>query len=564
MFLKNLKIEKNGELLRDIPFHKGVNLIVDETKTADKKESGNNLGKTTILRLIDFCLGGDGINIYQDLEFKNKHNTEIEKFLKDNNVLITLILKEDIEDEQSEEIVIRRNFLNRGSKIQEIDGAQYNEEDFQKKLKELIFKSRSDKPTFRQIIAKNIRDERNRLNNTVKVLNAFASSEVYESLYLFWLGIELDVNARKQQLLREKTIENSLQNRLKREYSFSQIEQSLLVIYRNIKELESKKNSYNLNENYRKQIAQLNDSKFAINQLSTELSRLEFRKSLIIESKTDLVKESATIDTTQLKQLYEEANALIPNLNKSFSETLNFHNKMVEEKINFITNELPSLEVTIAEIKKKIEIFLIQERELTVSLKKLGAFEGLESIITELSSEYEKKGHFEESKKMWKASIEKLKNISSELEAINNGIRSKDSLIQESASEFNKYFSELSYQLYGERYILSADIGDKGYELNISSISGNPGTGKKKGQIAAFDLAYIQFAEAKNIPCLHFILHDQIENVHDNQINLLVEIVGKVNCQYVLPILRDKLPSNINVKQYEIISLSQSDKLFKV
>lgn len=185
MFLKNLKIEKNGELLRDIPFHKGVNLIVDETKTADKKESGNNLGKTTILRLIDFCLGGDGINIYQDLEFKNKHNTEIEKFLKDNNVLITLILKEDIEDEQSEEIVIRRNFLNRGSKIQEIDGAQYNEEDFQKKLKELIFKSRSDKPTFRQIIAKNIRDERNRLNNTVKVLNAFASSEVYESLYLF-------------------------------------------------------------------------------------------------------------------------------------------------------------------------------------------------------------------------------------------------------------------------------------------------------------------------------------------------------------------------------------------
>lgn len=122
----------------------------------------------------------------------------------------------------------------------------------------------------------------------------------------------------------------------------------------------------------------------------------------------------------------------------------------------------------------------------------------------------------------------------------------------------------MSYQLYGERFILSADIGKKGYELNISSISGNLGTGKKKGQIAAFDLAYIQFADAEGIPCLHFILHDQVENVHDNQINLLVEIIDELNCQYVLPILRDKLPTDLNVSKFKVLSLSQDDKLFKV
>lgn len=68
--------------------------------------------------------------------------------------------------------------------------------------------------------------------------------------------------------------------------------------------------------------------------------------------------------------------------------------------------------------------------------------------------------------------------------------------------------------------------------MNISSLTGNLGTGKKKGQIAAFDLAYIQFAQEVGIDHLHFIMHDQIENVHDNQIsNLLTEIIGGINCQ---------------------------------
>ncbi len=83
--------------------------------------------------------------------------------------------------------------------------------------------------------------------------------------------------------------------------------------------------------------------------------------------------------------------------------------------------------------------------------------------------------------------------------------------------------------------------------------------------MASFDLSYIKFADEKGIPCLHFVLQDQIENVHSNQItNLLTEIVNEVNCQYVLPVLRDKLPKNIDISPLEILSLSQGDKLFKI
>ena len=95
MFLKRLTIDNQGEIIRDIRFRKGINLIVDTTNPEDRKESGNNVGKTTILRLIDFCLGGKGKNIYEDPEFTDTgKNTAVETFLKDNNVVVSLVLKD--------------------------------------------------------------------------------------------------------------------------------------------------------------------------------------------------------------------------------------------------------------------------------------------------------------------------------------------------------------------------------------------------------------------------------------------------------------------------------------
>ena len=564
MFLKNLKIKNNGHVIRDISFHKGINLIIDETKTEDKRESGNNVGKTTVLRLIDFCLGGKGENIYKDTEFKSKSNTQIETFLKKNNVIIALILKDDLDDESSKEIEVSRNFLKRSEKIQKINGENINNnKEFDKKLKDLVFRTAVDKPTFRQIISKNIRDEKNRLVNTVKVLHPTTRAEEYEALYLFWLGISIDSSDRKQKLFAQKTIETNLQKRLRKDSNLSQISQSLLVIDSSIQEFELKKESFNLNEDYDKEISDLNKIKSYLNKYSTELSRLEIRKELIIESKNTLDNDIANIDTTHIEKIYQQAKKLIPDIQKSFEETLAFHNQMIKEKEKFITQELPELEQKTNSLRRQISELLIQEKNLSDRLIKTTVVKELQETVSELNKLYELKGILIEKKRLWKSSISKLEEISTELNGIDAVIKSKDGLIKERVSKFNEYFSEISYSLYGERFVLSTDKTKKGYGLDISSVGGNLGTGKKKGQMAAFDLAYIQFADTLEIKCLHFILQDQIENVHHNQITgILTEIANKVNCQYVLPVLKDKLPADIDVKQYEVLSLSQSDKLF--
>ncbi len=185
--------------------------------------------------------------------------------------------------------------------------------------------------------------------------------------------------------------------------------------------------------------------------------------------------------------------------------------------------------------------------------------------MKDLNSYFELKGSLEERKKYWINSNEKLERINGELNTINTQINSKDNLIQNRITLFNKYFTKISNKLYGEEYLLSTQKNEKGYDLIVTNIEGNPSTGKKKGQIAAFDFAYIQFAEEIEISFVNFIMHDQLENMHDNQLStILVELTNSINCQFILPIVRDKIPSDLPIDNYVIVTLSENDKLFKI
>lgn len=563
MFLKSLTIHNDDVLIRKIPFHKGINLIVDETKSEDKTQSGNSVGKTTVLRLIDFCLDGTGSNIYIDPEFKNT-NQKIASFLKDNNIIVKLILVANLDESNSKTIEIERNFLNYSKKVQKVNGESLSNDEFSTVLKELIFESSEKNPTLKQLKSKNIRDEKNKLTQTIRVLPQNVTTDaIYESLHLFWFGIDIDTS--KDKLVRDKNIEEKLQTRLRKDSNLSQINQSLIIIDKQIEVLHKKKELFNLNEKYEEELQHLNGVKSNINKTSANISRLEFRKELILESKTDFEKDVTNINIDQIKRMYEKAKSFIPNIQKTFEDTVTFHNEMIKQKVAYIIEELPALENEINQNKRQLNSLILQEKSISESLNKSGAIEDLQIIINDLNSYYERKGNFEEQKRLWENSNENLKKITEKLDKINVNILSKDELIQQRIVEFNNYFSDISSRLDGVHSLLSADNENGIYKFRIDNIEGNPGTGSKKSQMASFDLAYIKFADALNIPCLHFILQDQIENVHSNQItNLLTEIVDEVNCQYVLPVLRDKLPSNIDIKPFEVLSLKQSDKLFRV
>lgn len=58
MFIGSVKLRNsiNGQVMREVVFHKGANLIVD----AYESDRHNKVGKTTFLKLIDVLLGANG------------------------------------------------------------------------------------------------------------------------------------------------------------------------------------------------------------------------------------------------------------------------------------------------------------------------------------------------------------------------------------------------------------------------------------------------------------------------------------------------------------------------
>lgn len=576
MFIKSLKISSGEIVIREMFFKKGINLIIDETPIIDnenlenEKKTGNNVGKTTVLKLIDFCLGANAKSIYSDTDSGKQVYTLVKEYLVDNNVLITLVLTEDLDDDNANEIVIERNFLSRKKLIRRINGKQKTENEFELELKALILNNAQvNKPSFRQIISHNIRYKDNSINNTLKTLDKFTSDAEYETLYLFLLGCIFEEGEEKQHILTKIKQETSYKDRLEKQQTKTAYEVALSLINDDIEELNIKKSNLNINENFENDLEKLNDTKYKINKLSSELSNLNIRKNLILESKEELNKNFSNIDLQQLRLLYDQAIDKIENIQKTFEDLVNYHNTMVFEKIKFIEKDLPLLEKEIADKNLILDELLRIEKNLSKVIAKSDSFKELEGLIGQINEKYRQKGEYENI-------ISQLQEVEDNIDKYNDELNDIDAKIfsdkfeknvKDQINKFNKYFSSVSNNLYGEKYAIKYDIIENKKKQKLykfSSFNANLSSGKKQGEILCYDLAYIMFADSQGIPCLHFILNDKKELMHDNQLIKVLDYIKDKNIQLVISILKDKLPQKLKDEKYYVVNLSQDEKLFKI
>lgn len=571
MFIKSLKISTQNEIIRDMKFYKGMNLIIDNTPTINTKLTGNNVGKTTVLKLIYFCLGGDGTEIYTDEENKKGIYNDVKNFLIDNEILITLTLINDFDEQNSQEFVIERNFLSRRKAIIKINGEEVLKKNFENELLKLIFPNKKiEKPTFKQIISHNIRYKDSSINSTLKTLNSFTTNVEYETLYIFLLGCSFDEGARKQEITSKLQQERTYKDRLEKKYTKNSAEIAKSIVEDDIIELQKKKSLLNLNENFEKDLETLNHIKLKINKSSSNISKLIIRRDIIFEAEKQIKQNISNIDLKQLELIYKEARANVSNLQKTFNELVEYHNKMLVEKIRFITQELPILEKNIEIEQNNMKFLLEQERKLSLKISKSDSFEDLENIISEINEKFRLKGEYESIIAQFKEVDNNLEFLEMQLREIDNYLYSKDfeEQLKNQLTKFNKYFSNISNELYGEKYALKFEKEiNKNTDKPIYSFSAfnlNMSSGKKQGEILCFDLAYTLFAMDEKIPCLNFLLNDKKELMHDNQLLKVADFVKNNNVQLIISILKDKLPEGLIEKSNVVVELAQNDKLFKI
>lgn len=568
MYLKKLTILSDKKVIRDIKFRKGINLIVDETK--GQITTGNNVGKTTVLKLIDFCLGADAKDIYIDPETKRDEYVLVKNFLIENKVLIRLLLTEDLDKESASSISIERNFLPRKENIRRVNGADLTMDEFEAKLSKLIFpEHEAIKPSFRQIISHNIRYKDESINNTLRTLDKFTTDVEYEALYLFMLGCKFDNGNTRQEILYKINEENNFKKRLEKKQTRTAYETALSLVENEIEKLSLKRSDLNFNKDFETNLDELNNTKYQINKISSGISLLEIKRDLILEAKEDLESNKTDVDLKQLEQIYKQATDQITGIQKTFVELVNYHNQMTEEKVKFITKGLPEIEKEINDRKDKLKVLLQKEEILSREITKTDSYAELEDTVSQLNEQFRIKGEYEKV-------IEQLKEIENTIDSYNRGLKviSKDLFsedfeknLQNQLNKFNKHFSAISEKLYGEKYAVKYDIVINKNEQRIykfSSFNTNLSSGKKQGEISCFDIAYILFARDEKISTLHFLLNDKKELVHDNQLVKIADLVNDKDIQFVASILRDKLPNELNNDDFFVVKLSQKDKLFRI
>lgn len=570
MFIKKLIISNSSEIIREINFSAGLNLIIDDTPVEDAKSTGNNVGKTTVLKLIDFCLGAKGNIIYTDTENRKETYDAVKNFLIDEEIEITLILTENLNDPNAKQLKIQRNFLQRTNAVRKINGKAVLDKDFEDELEKNIMPDKDvEKPTFRQIISHNIRYKDDSINNTLKTLDKFTSDVEYETLYLYLLGCSFDEGVKKQELVAKFNQEKAFKDRLEKSQTRTTCEIALDLLEEEIKVLNKKKSSFNLNETFEQDLEKLNMVKYNINKTSALISKLKIREDLIEEALTDLKQSISHIDLYQLRLIYEEVKVNISGVRKTFEDLVTFHNNMVIEKEKYISQDLPDLREKLKYLQVELSFLLEQEKELTDKVAKGDSFDELEKIISELNEKYKLKGEYESIIFQLNEVEENIDILNKEIDNIDNYLFSVEFEMQlkDQVKKFNRIFSSISQELYGEQYAITFDKGTNrnGQQYyKFEAFNANMSTGKKQGEILCFDMAYLLFADKEGIQCLHFLLNDKKELMHDNQLIKVADFVQNKNIQLVISILKDKLPEVVLNKAHIAVELSQQEKLFKI
>ncbi len=568
MIIKKLIVRKtkpSEEIIREIVFNKkGLNLIVDNTPE-NAIESGNSVGKSTAIKIIDLCLGAKTVReLYYDADTRSENKT-VKDFLNKYKLQAELCL----EDGNNKEYIIKRDLFSNGKKY--IFDKIYTEQEFWEELKKIIFHLHEPRPTFRQLIPKFVRLATTSEDGMIKFLPAMTTIDTYDTIYSFLFQIYSDSLLSKKGELAEKISEcqKAIQTleKSKSIISLGLLKQSLEIINSDLEDLSAKRNKLSYMDVYRDELDTKRKLTLRINDLHEKMELVEFEINNIEKSILNLSKEKKEIDFSTLRALYMEAESYLPKLQKKFEDLVGFHNCMIQNRIDFIQEQLKTKQELFMQYSQQLQEILLEKEKITVEALDEGLLDELNMLNRKIEELSLKKGEITQSIHLLEEQGQIRQQLNQELDEIEKQM--EDSGIEEKTKVFNQIFADYCEKLYGEKYLFDYNPKwkeEKKFPVSISALGGNVGTGKKKAVIVAYDLAYMQYSIKVGINVPQFVIHDKMENTHINQLKTIFQICTEIDGQYIIPILRkrrDKI-AKAYIDKAKILELSTDDKFFKI
>lgn len=555
-----------NDLFAPIEFFNGVNVIFAEIRLPENKEkSSHNLGKTTLGKVIDFCLLKDR---EQDF-FLFKHA----------DIFRSFIFFIEIEISERAFVTIRRGVENPTKISFKYHDRRYldltNTPDdlwdhvnipFEKGrvLLDSSLDLRALSPwRFRHILGYLLRMQEDYGN--VFHLDKFRGKHSdWKPFMAHILGLKAQLLA--EQYEKEELLAKEEQRRLtiQSEMPVSIMEPSKVDAMLAIKAKEIEKKQFQLDSfdfrkiDKEKTLEVINDLDEQIALLNTERHSLMQNRKKISKS---LQQDKVSFDIREISRLFSEVGIIFPGqLKKDYEQLLAFNKAISEERSSYLENELSSVDDELKKISSKLTL-LGKKRIDTLSYIKdsdhISKYKTLSDELVVLKADVEilerQKEHLQKVREI----AQTINRFKDELIQLQNSI--ENDLLDSQSSEkvgifgdIRQYFNEIVDFVIGENAVLRAALNAQGhvdFHAEIISKGGqltsaDSGNTYKKLLCIAFDLALLRAHLVHSFP--RFVFHDGVFEVLEprKQTKLLSVIreYSSLGIQQIITLIASDMP----------------------
>ena len=572
-----MKISKiySNKNFKNIEFNENFNAIVAFIES-DKKEDTHNLGKTSLIRVIDFLLLSSfdkntdkllGNDIFIGQEFYGE--------LKLNNGKYLLI-------KRSINTPTKISFKLNDSKLNDFElDIDWDEELTLKKAKARLndYLDFNILPNwdYRKSITYFLRSQQDYLD--VFKLNKFKGKHkdwkpfVFDllgfdgKLILEKLEIEEEIDTLKgkvKTLKLEAQIDTSEKDRL----------EGLLEIKKNelfeVRKLIDRFNFFKEDIQTNKELVEQIDVQ--LQAFNTDRYRISYEINKIESSLSDIIDD---IDNKTISDLFEEVNLYYPQqLKKEYNDLISFQKSLTIERKKYLLETLTELKGEYSDLNSKIRVIENQKGELL-------------SLLTQKDS-YQKFKEYQKKTVSLEVEVERIddkiqaidnsliieNDIAEKKESITNYILAlKDALSERKHSNINKIFNSIIKEILDTNALISLKLNNHGNiefnadyqnKVDFLNTSESQGTTYKKLLCVAFDLSLLVNFSDKSF--YKFVYHDGVLEGLDDRIKIryikfVKELCEKYDLQYIVTLIDSDLPKDMpNLIEENDICLRLNDK----
>lgn len=569
MFIGSVRLRNaiTGRVMREVVFHQGANLIVD----AFDSDRHNKVGKTTFLKLIDVLLGANGRDrLYKD-DKTNSVNEELRDIIKEKRVVGEMTLVNSLERPSNHNVELMVELFPRGRYF--FDGEKVSATKYRELLGDTLFAVSSSKPTFRQLIKSFVRislsgDDYSFLRTLTR-----ASNVDYRAVYNYLFDIsDSELDARLAELNREL---NKLKESAKQFKRFAgikdeeQLAQVGVALERECQRVESRLDDVLDADEFKANREAIEEARNRYAELRSDLAEIEFKIGRNAESIERAKKEAAKqADLSLSRSFYDEVCSLIPSVNKTFEEMVEFNRALCENEITYFQEVGAELELERASAQAKLVDFSAENLRY-LSLLDGEAMTEYEVLLEECMRLRQEMGRNSEVLSTLHGYDGRMKELESQIASLSEGGEERESSVsshQDMMNSFNSYFTPMANDVNGERPILTYSTATNKFPVAITDLNGSS-TGTRKSLLAVYDLSYQEFAIANRIEVPRFVVQDVVENVEGEDLKKIIDIANGIDCQFIVAVLKEKLDSSRIPQEAQdamcILKLSKRDKLFQ-